>query len=160
MSLISEVEQAFASEGALAAAEVHFVSRPGQTRMAAAVAQAIEGAYPLVVEASTGVGKTYSYLVPALLSGERDGVRRTADQVEGATEQDHGGLVVAGRQLVWVRRAPELAVREPMRAGASRGAQASVAGEGNGCHRGATAFLTGISTLATSAPRSASSIEQ
>ena len=71
MSLISEVEQAFASEGALAAAEAHFVSRPGQTRMAAAVAQAIEGAYPLVVEASTGVGKTYSYLVPALLSGER-----------------------------------------------------------------------------------------
>ena len=71
MSLIFEVEQAFASEGALAVAEAHFVSRPGQTRMAVAVAQAIEGAYPLVVEASTGVGKTYSYLVPALLSGER-----------------------------------------------------------------------------------------
>ena len=39
--------------------------------MAVAVARAIEGAYPLVVEASTGVGKTFSYLVPALLSGER-----------------------------------------------------------------------------------------
>jgi len=39
--------------------------------MAMAVASAIDGAYPLVVEASTGVGKTFSYLVPALMSGER-----------------------------------------------------------------------------------------
>lgn len=39
--------------------------------MAEAVANAIEEAYPLVVEAGTGVGKTYAYLVPALLSGER-----------------------------------------------------------------------------------------
>jgi ATP-dependent DNA helicase DinG len=71
MSLILDVEQAFAPDGRLAGAEEHFVSRPGQKRMAAAVAQAIEKAYPLVIEASTGVGKTYSYLVPALLSGER-----------------------------------------------------------------------------------------
>ncbi len=71
MNLISQVEQAFAADGLLAGAEAHFVSRPGQTRMAVAVAQAIEGAYALVVEASTGVGKTYAYLVPALLSGER-----------------------------------------------------------------------------------------
>ena len=39
--------------------------------MALAVADAIDEGYPLVVEASTGVGKTFSYLVPALLSGER-----------------------------------------------------------------------------------------
>jgi ATP-dependent DNA helicase DinG len=39
--------------------------------MAEAVANAIEDACPLVVEAGTGVGKTYAYLVPALLSGER-----------------------------------------------------------------------------------------
>ncbi|CAN5279012.1 ATP-dependent DNA helicase [soil metagenome] len=39
--------------------------------MALAVTHAIEGGRPLVVEASTGVGKTFSYLVPALLSGER-----------------------------------------------------------------------------------------
>ena len=71
MSLTADVQKAFGPEGALAATELHFVSRPGQIRMAEAVAHAIEGAYPLVVEASTGVGKTYSYLVPALLSGER-----------------------------------------------------------------------------------------
>lgn len=71
MNLVSEVKEAFAAGGVLSRAEAHFVSRSGQVEMALAVAQAIEGAYPLVVEASTGVGKTFSYLVPALLSGER-----------------------------------------------------------------------------------------
>ncbi len=71
MTLASQVLAAFAPEGVLSRATEHFVPRSGQTEMALAVAQAIEGAYPLVVEASTGVGKTFSYLVPALLSGER-----------------------------------------------------------------------------------------
>ncbi|AEG92977.1 Candidate ATP-dependent DNA helicase [Ramlibacter tataouinensis TTB310] len=39
--------------------------------MALAVARTIEQGGALVVEAGTGVGKTFSYLVPALLSGER-----------------------------------------------------------------------------------------
>lgn len=71
MTLAIEVEEAFAPGGVLSRAVEHFVPRSGQTEMALAVARAIEGAYPLVVEASTGVGKTFSYLVPALLSGER-----------------------------------------------------------------------------------------
>ena len=71
MNLVFEVEAAFAPDGVLSRAERHFLPRAGQTEMALAVARAIEGAYPLVVEASTGVGKTFSYLVPALLSGER-----------------------------------------------------------------------------------------
>ncbi len=71
MHLESQVLEAFAPEGVLSRAAEHFVPRSGQTEMAVAVARAIEGAYPLVVEASTGVGKTFSYLVPALLSGER-----------------------------------------------------------------------------------------
>lgn len=71
MSLASEVEQAFSPDGALSRATENFVPRNGQKAMALAVSQAIEGAHSLVVEASTGVGKTFSYLVPALLSGER-----------------------------------------------------------------------------------------
>ncbi|WP_395056664.1 ATP-dependent DNA helicase [Polaromonas sp.] len=71
MDLASQVLAAFAPEGVLSRATEHFVPRTGQTEMALAVASAIEGGYPLVVEASTGVGKTFSYLVPALLSGER-----------------------------------------------------------------------------------------
>ncbi len=71
MNLAFEVKAAFAPAGVLSRAEDHFVSRSGQTDMALAVAHAIEHAETLVVEASTGVGKTFSYLVPALLSGER-----------------------------------------------------------------------------------------
>ena len=39
--------------------------------MALAVARTLENGGSLVVEAGTGVGKTFAYLVPALLSGER-----------------------------------------------------------------------------------------
>jgi len=71
MNLASEVDRAFSPGGVLSRTTEHFVPRSGQKEMALAVSQAIEGGYPLVVEASTGVGKTFSYLVPALLSGER-----------------------------------------------------------------------------------------
>ena len=71
MSLELEVQEAFAAHGILSRAADQFVARSGQTEMALAVARAIEGSEILVVEASTGVGKTFSYLVPALLSGER-----------------------------------------------------------------------------------------
>jgi ATP-dependent DNA helicase DinG len=63
--------EAFVPEGVLARAAEAFRPRPGQTEMAAAVARTIEHGGALVVEAGTGVGKTFSYLVPALLSGER-----------------------------------------------------------------------------------------
>lgn len=71
MNLALEVEEAFACGGILSRSTEHFVPRSGQTEMALAVTHAIEQGRALVVEASTGVGKTFSYLVPALLSGER-----------------------------------------------------------------------------------------
>ena len=71
MNLELEVQEAFAPHGVLSRAADQFVARSGQTEMALAVARAIENPEVLVVEASTGVGKTFSYLVPALLSGER-----------------------------------------------------------------------------------------
>jgi ATP-dependent DNA helicase DinG len=71
MTLEKPVREAFAPGGVLSRAADHFRPRAGQTEMAAAVARAIDGASALVVEAGTGVGKTFSYLVPALLSGER-----------------------------------------------------------------------------------------
>ncbi len=69
--LMHAVRAVFAADGALARAEPHFHPRAGQTAMAEAVAQTIADCGVLVVEAGTGVGKTYSYLVPALLSGKR-----------------------------------------------------------------------------------------
>ncbi len=65
------VHDAFAPGGVLSRAADHFRPRGGQTDMALAVARTIERGGALVVEAGTGVGKTFSYLVPALLSGER-----------------------------------------------------------------------------------------
>ena len=62
---------ALAAGGALAAADPHHAERREQLQMAHAVAAAIDRREPLVVEAGTGVGKTYAYLVPALLSGAR-----------------------------------------------------------------------------------------
>ncbi len=45
--------------------------RPGQLRMAEAVADAIEGGHHLLVQAGTGTGKSLAYLVPAVLAGVR-----------------------------------------------------------------------------------------
>ena len=70
-ALASLVNEAFAQDGVLSHAAEQFRERSGQTQMALAVAHTIEQGGVLVVEAGTGVGKTFSYLVPALLSGER-----------------------------------------------------------------------------------------
>ena len=48
-----------------------FQPRAGQAWMAEAVAEAIAGSDKLVVEAGTGTGKTFAYLLPALLSGRK-----------------------------------------------------------------------------------------
>lgn len=71
MDLEPSVLAAFSPGGALARSVERFQAREGQIEMALAVAKTIEQGGALVVEASTGVGKTFSYLVPALLSGER-----------------------------------------------------------------------------------------
>ena len=70
-ALASQVREVFTDDGPLARATAFFKPRDGQTDMALAVAQTIEQGGSLVVEAGTGVGKTFAYLVPALLSGER-----------------------------------------------------------------------------------------
>ena len=71
MHLEAQVEQVFAAGSALSLAVQEFSPRPGQTEMALAIARTIDAGGVLVVEAGTGVGKTFSYLVPALLSGAR-----------------------------------------------------------------------------------------
>jgi ATP-dependent DNA helicase DinG len=49
----------------------NFAPREAQQAMARAVQQAIMARDTLIAEAGTGTGKTFAYLVPALLSGER-----------------------------------------------------------------------------------------
>ena len=70
-SLLRRVSEVLAPGGALAQGVQAFCPRAGQVEMAQAVARTVAGGGVLVVEAGTGVGKTFAYLVPALLSGER-----------------------------------------------------------------------------------------
>ncbi len=76
---------ALGAGGALAEAIPAFVPRPSQQRFAGAVAAAFEGRSVLLAEAGTGTGKTYAYLVPALLSGLKTivstGTRALQDQL-------------------------------------------------------------------------------
>ena len=69
--LLQRVADTLSHHGALAHAVPGFQPREGQTDMALAVTQTLEQGGQLVVEAGTGVGKTYAYLVPVLLSGQR-----------------------------------------------------------------------------------------
>jgi len=59
------------AEGPLAGAIPQFTPRAPQQDMAQAVAETLAREDTLVVEAGTGTGKTFAYLVPALLSGKR-----------------------------------------------------------------------------------------
>ena len=70
-TLQDAVATAFAAAGPLARAEAGYRERPQQLSLAAAVAEAIDAQGVLAAEAGTGVGKTFAYLVPALLSGRR-----------------------------------------------------------------------------------------
>jgi len=65
------VRAALSDGGALACHDERHVEREVQLRMALAVGEAIESRSALVAEAGTGVGKTFAYLVPTLLSGAR-----------------------------------------------------------------------------------------
>ncbi len=69
--LQQHVERYFSDASPLAEVVEGFQPRPGQQAMAHAVAEAIAQRSTLVVEAGTGTGKTFAYLVPALLSGRR-----------------------------------------------------------------------------------------
>lgn len=64
-----DLTQLFGPEGPLAAAIGGFRPRPQQLEMAERIAAAIKDNKVLVAEAGTGTGKTFAYLVPALLSG-------------------------------------------------------------------------------------------
>lgn len=69
--LASEVQRAFLPDGILAKHIQGFSARESQLQMAQAVSEAIAAKHNLVLEAGTGVGKTFAYLIPAMLSGKQ-----------------------------------------------------------------------------------------
>jgi ATP-dependent DNA helicase DinG len=82
---MSDLREIFGPQGPLQRALHGFRARPQQARMAERVGEALERRSALIVEAGTGTGKTFSYLVPALLSGARvlisTGTRALQDQL-------------------------------------------------------------------------------
>jgi ATP-dependent DNA helicase DinG len=61
-----DVEHLLSPAGAIARRLPGFEARPQQVEMAAAVERALETRGRLVVEAGTGVGKSFAYLIPAI----------------------------------------------------------------------------------------------
>ncbi|MBV6416726.1 MAG: putative ATP-dependent helicase DinG [Steroidobacteraceae bacterium] len=82
---MTDIGDIFAAAGPLARALPDYTPRRSQQRMAVRIAEAIESRGALLVEAGTGTGKTFAYLVPALLSGRRviisTGTRTLQDQL-------------------------------------------------------------------------------
>jgi ATP-dependent DNA helicase DinG len=82
-----DLEEIFGHDGPLERALPDFKVRRGQLAMAQRVEAALAARESLIVEAGTGTGKTFSYLVPALLCGARvlisTGTRTLQDQLFG-----------------------------------------------------------------------------
>ena len=84
---MSVLERVFAADGPLARAVPGYRPRAQQLEMALAIQAAIAKCAVLVAEAGTGTGKTFAYLVPALLSGGKvivsTGTKTLQDQLFG-----------------------------------------------------------------------------
>jgi len=81
----ADIEKLFDADGPLSQAVGGFRPRQSQTEMAKAIASAITSQQTLIAEAGTGTGKTFAYLVPALLWGGKvilsTGTKNLQDQL-------------------------------------------------------------------------------
>ena len=92
----------FAPGGGLESAHDGYEHRPGQEEMADAIARVLSSGGSLMVEAGTGTGKTFAYLIPILASGRRvivsTGTRNLQDQIfrkDLPFLKDQAGLAVS-----------------------------------------------------------------
>ena len=81
----SSIKEVFSEQGPLARHSPGYRLRPAQIELAEAVELTIASRSTLIAEAGTGTGKTWAYLVPALLSGGKvlisTGTRTLQDQL-------------------------------------------------------------------------------
>ncbi len=80
-----DIEQLFADGGLLSQHVEHYSARSQQIEMAEKVSEALTNRETLIAEAGTGTGKTYAYLAPAILSGQKvfisTGTKNLQDQL-------------------------------------------------------------------------------
>lgn len=81
----AEIDELFSATGVLAKGIEGFRPRQSQTDMARAIADTIQSCGTLLAEAGTGTGKTFAYLVPALMWGGKviisTGTKNLQDQL-------------------------------------------------------------------------------
>ena len=81
----ADIERLFGAGGPLGPAVGSYKPRRSQTEMAKAIASAIDSQTTLIAEAGTGTGKTFAYLVPALMWGGKTivstGTKNLQDQL-------------------------------------------------------------------------------
>jgi ATP-dependent DNA helicase DinG len=82
---VTDTKQFFSNNGALSTVISGYQARSAQMEMAEAIANAISKKQHLIAEAGTGTGKTFAYLVPAILSGKKTiistGTKNLQDQL-------------------------------------------------------------------------------
>jgi ATP-dependent DNA helicase DinG len=85
-----DVASVIGPDGLIAKRLKHYEQRPQQLQMAAAVAEALRSGKHLVAEAGTGTGKSFAYLVPAILHATADQRETDTPSAANADPNDDG----------------------------------------------------------------------
>ena len=82
---MTDIDAVFDQQGSLAQVIAGYQPRKAQIEMAQSIANAIESQHNLIAEAGTGTGKTFAYLIPAILSRKKvivsTGTKNLQDQL-------------------------------------------------------------------------------
>jgi ATP-dependent DNA helicase DinG len=125
-----QIAEVLGPAGLLSRRLVDYHHRPQQQAMAEAVAEVLDTGGTFICEAGTGTGKTFAYLVPALLSGRKvllsTGTRNLQDQlfhrdlplVRGALKVPVRSALLKGRSNYLCRYRLHLALHDDKQASA------------------------------------------
>ena len=149
-----DLEDIFGPGGPLERALPDFRVRREQRRMAERVAAALEARETLVVEAGTGTGKTFAYLVPALLSGKRvlvsTGTRTLQDQLYSRDLPLVGAALGRPAGVALLKGRANYLCRYRLAAAAGAGEQLAMIDGGPPSNRASRAMLDRIARWAVS----------
>ena len=104
------IQDILGQEGLLSRSLPGFESRPSQVQMAHLIQDSLQKRIPAIVEAATGTGKTFGYLVPLILSGKKavisTGTKNLQEQIylkdipllEKTTHLNIDAMIMKGRR--------------------------------------------------------------
>ena len=147
-----DLEDIFGQGGPLERALPDFRVRREQLHMAERVAAALAASETLVVEAGTGTGKTFAYLVPALLSGKRvlvsTGTRTLQDQLYSKDLPLVGAALGRPAGVALLKGRANYLCRYRLAAATGTGEQLTMIGGEPGSNRASRAMLSRIARWA------------